>query len=122
MTSTSTTIKTYINEGIPEIDVDEVQRCGKDLQLIDVRRPEEFNNELGHIAGSKLIPLGPDLTNFINSIKNTNQVIVFICRSGNRSGTATMMARQFGLKEVYNMTGGMLRWNDLNLPVERIKE
>ncbi len=113
------TIKTYVRDGIPEIDVDEVQKQASSLQLIDVRRPDEFNNELGHIAGAKLVTLGPDLEDFIESVKNPNELIVFICRSGNRSGTATLMAREFGLKQVYNMTGGMIRWNDFQLPVAR---
>lgn len=112
-------LNTYIRDGIPEIDVDEVHKHGKQLSLVDVRRPDEFNNELGHVAGSVLITLGPDLQNYIESIKDPQQVIIFICRSGNRSGTATLMARDLGLKQVYNMTGGMIRWNDFGLPVVR---
>jgi rhodanese-related sulfurtransferase len=112
-------IKTYVRDGIPEIDVDEVQKTASLLRLIDVRRPDEFNNELGHIAGAMLVTLGPDLEEFIESVKDPNELVVFICRSGNRSGTATLMAREFGLKEVYNMTGGMIRWNDFQLPVTR---
>jgi rhodanese-related sulfurtransferase len=112
-------IKTYIRDGIPEVDVDEVLRHAKHLRLIDVRREDEFNNELGHVAGSELITLGPELEDFISSAKSQNAVIVFICRSGNRSGTATLIAREQGLQHVYNMTGGMIRWNELQLPVER---
>lgn len=112
-------IITKMNGGIPEIDVDQVHQHGAHLRLIDVRRPDEFNAELGHINGSILVPLGPELMEFILSVKEKNEFIVFICRSGNRSGTATLLARENGLKESYNMTGGMLRWNDLNLPVER---
>lgn len=112
-------LNTYVRDGIPEIDVDEVHKKSSILKLIDVRRPEEFNNELGHVAGSQLITLGPDLQDFIESIKDPNEIIVFICRSGNRSGTATLMAHECGLKEVYNMTGGMIRWNDFQLPVSR---
>ncbi len=112
-------LKTYVRDGIPEIDVDEVHKHGKTLRLVDVRRPDEFNNELGHVAGASLVTLGPDVEELIESVKDPNEVIVFICRSGSRSGTATLMARELGLKNVFNMTGGMIRWNDFQLPVER---
>jgi 3-mercaptopyruvate sulfurtransferase SseA len=42
-------IQTYIADGIPEIDVSEVQKHAGDMVLIDVRRADEFNGELGHI-------------------------------------------------------------------------
>lgn len=112
-------LKTVINNGIPEIDVNDVHEHAPSLILIDVRRPEEYNNELGHIANTKLFTLGPDLEQFLHSVKNPEDYIVFICRSGGRSGNATTMAREFGLKNTFNMTGGMLRWNSFNLPVER---
>ena len=111
--------KTFMNGNVPEIDVDEVQKFAHSVLLIDVRRPEEFNNELGHVAGSKLVTLGPDLEDFLNSHNNREEFLVFICRSGARSGNATLLAREMGFKNVYNMTGGMIRWNDFELPVSR---
>lgn len=117
--SQNVNIKTYIRDGVPEIDVDEVLKHIKNLRLIDVRRPEEFNNELGHIGGAQLITLGPDLEEFIETVKNRGETIIFVCRSGNRSGTATLMAREYGLSQTFNMTGGMIRWNDFGYPVAR---
>lgn len=111
--------KTTVRNGIPEIEVMEVQQCAETLKLIDVRRSEEFNNELGHIKGSKLYTLGPDLEEFLQSHKNKDEYIVFICRSGARSGNATLYARELGFTNVFNMTGGMIRWNDFHLPVSR---
>lgn len=110
-------------DGIPEITVEdlaqhlEAARQGR-LRLIDVRRPEEFNNELGHVPGSELVTLGPDLVEFLAKGDRT-QEIVFICRSGGRSGSATAESILLGYRHTMNMTGGMLRWNDRQLPVER---
>lgn len=112
-------LKTQIINGIPEIDVDEVFKNKDLINLIDVRRPDEFNNELGHVAHSKLITQGPDLDQYLQNVKDKDQLIVFICRSGNRSGIATLVARDLGLTQTFNMTGGMIRWNELQLPVER---
>ena len=108
-----------MRDGIPEIDVEEVYKNISTLCLIDVRRPDEFDGELGHIDGATLITLGPDLESFIETFKNPDEIVVFICRSGSRSGTATLMAQESGLKRVFNMTGGMIRWNDFQLPVIR---
>ena len=122
-------IKTTINDGIPEMDVTEVNQYSEKIKLIDVRRPDEFNNELGHINGAKLITLGPDLEEFFETYltqtqKNENQQVplVLICRSGSRSGHATLLAMDMGIKNIYNMTGGMIRWNDFGLPIVREEE
>ena len=86
--------------------------------LIDVRSLEEFHGELGHVSGSKLITLGDELDNEIANY-DKNQKIVFICRSGNRSGLATKQALAQGFTKVFNMTGGMILWKKLGLEVEK---
>ncbi len=111
-------------DGIPEITVEDVARhlpdaeAGK-VKLIDVRRPEEFNNELGHIKGAKLVTLGPDLTKFLET-GNRAEEIIFVCRSGGRSGTATAESIKLGYKFTINMVGGMIRWNEKNLKTEKV--
>ena len=105
-------------DGTPEVTCEEVfNQLGK-VRLIDVRRPDEFNNELGHIKGAELVTLGPDLTNLLEK-GDRNQEIVFVCRSGGRSGTATAESIKLGYKATINMVGGMIRWNELNQPTER---
>jgi len=89
----------------------------KNFELIDVRSPEEFSGELGHIKGSKSIPLGENFEKALDYYSK-DQKIVFICRSGNRSGKATAFAISRGFKRVYNLNGGMLLWNKLNLEIE----
>lgn len=106
-------------QNIPEIDCKSVynqwsQLNGK-VRLIDVRRPDEFNGELGHIEGAELFPLGPELIQFLDSADKSSE-IVFICRSGARSGSATAESLRLGFKCPMNLTGGMLEWNLLKLP------
>ncbi len=107
-------------EGIPEVDCQQVFAKMSDIRgrvrLIDVRRPDEFNAELGHIDGAELIVLGPDLVQFLNT-ENKDQEIVFICRSGGRSGSATIESARRGFAKTMNLTGGMLAWNALKLPI-----
>lgn len=105
-------------DGIPEVTCEDVlNKIGK-VRIIDVRRPEEFNNELGHIQGSELVTLGADLTQFLEK-GDRSQEIVFACRSGGRSGQATAESIKLGYKSTMNMVGGMLRWNDLKQPTEK---
>jgi rhodanese-related sulfurtransferase len=121
--SGSRVLHPQVVDGIPEITVEDLYNHkldvrNKKIRLIDVRRPDEFNNELGHVEGSELITLGPELTDFLRS-GDRNQEIVFICRSGGRSGTAAAESIQLGYKYTINMVGGMIRWNEKKLPVER---
>lgn len=92
--------------------------CVHGATLIDVRMPEEFVGELGHISGATLKTLGPELDDYLSSA-DKNKTIIFICRSGARSGRATTQAMGLGFKSTYNMEGGMLAWNAQALPTER---
>jgi rhodanese-related sulfurtransferase len=38
--------------------------------------------------------------------------VICYCRSGNRSGQAAMMLESMGFKNVKNLVGGMLAWQD----------
>lgn len=119
----SRTLHPQVVDGIPEVTVEDLYRHFKEIKdkrvrLIDVRRPEEYNNELGHIDGAELIPLGPDLTRFLSG-GDRSEEIVFICRSGGRSGSAAAESIKLGYKFTINMAGGMIRWNEKRQPVVR---
>lgn len=107
-----------VTDGIPEVTVHQVEENKKNIRLIDVRQPFEFNNEYGHIEGAELVTLGPELFQFLEQA-DKKQEIVFICRSGGRSGQATELALQMGFESVANMVGGMIIWNLQQLPIVR---
>lgn len=110
--------KTQNTEGFWEISPKELFDNLAKARVVDVRRPDEFVGELGHIASAELVTLETD---FQKQVVNwdKNQTIVFVCRSGMRSGKATQFAQALGFKDVYNMEGGMILWNEQKLPVER---
>ena len=87
------------------------------IHLIDVRMPQEFTGELGHIQNSRLIPL-PVFAEHLSELPKDG-AIVFVCKSGGRSAQASAFAKMNGFEHTYNMAGGMLKWNELLLPVER---
>lgn len=99
-----------------DIVAEELNKKKSEVQLIDVRRPDEFNGELSHIPGAKLIVLDTLPQQISQLSKDTP--IVFVCRSGGRSARAAAFAQQNGFSEVYNLKGGMLRWNELQLETE----
>jgi len=80
------------------------------LHLIDVREPVE-NSEFN--IGGKLLPLGNILSMQIDDIDDLkDEELICYCRSGNRSMQACLMLETFGFKNVKNLTGGMLEWQD----------
>ena len=84
--------------------------------LIDVRQPDEFTSDLGHIPGATLIVLDT-LPEHLSEIPK-DKTVVFICRSGGRSAKATSFAKDAGFEHVYNLKGGMILWNELHFETE----
>ncbi len=84
--------------------------------LLDVRQPEEFRS--GHIPGAKLIPLG-DLRSRMNELPK-NQEILVVCRSGNRSLSATRQLASAGYNAV-NVRGGIIAWSHAGFPISKGK-
>lgn len=111
--------KIFIENGIPTLAPNDLDLSKKEWELVDVRTDSEFTGELGHIEGAKLLTLGsPELNQFLTSSPKANPV-VFICRSGGRSGQATALAISYGFKNCVNLQGGMILWNELGLPTAR---
>ncbi len=78
----------------------------KDVQLIDVREPdehEEFN------IGGELMPLG-EITSDLKKIQKDKPVIVY-CRKGIRSQFAIQkLQEKFPFDNLYNLVGGTEAW------------
>jgi rhodanese-related sulfurtransferase len=81
--------------------------------LLDVREPAEW--QTGHAAGAFHVPLG-ELEGRLAALPGDRRVVV-ICRSGNRSATATSLLVRSGFDAV-NLRGGMQAWSSAGLPVE----
>lgn len=104
-------------ENVFDIAPAELHTLKDNVTMIDVRQPDEYVGELGHIPGTELMVLDT-LPNNLDKLPK-DQTVVFVCRSGNRSAKAAAFAKMNGFDNVYNMMGGMLLWNQLQLPVEK---
>src|SRR5688572_6984324 len=87
--------------------------------LLDVREPQEYTGELGHIPGSVLVPLRELAERAGELAAHKVGPMVVVCRSGVRSTTAAAILEGLGFEQVFNLQGGMVDWNDRRLPVER---
>lgn len=100
-------------------EVNERLRGAQPPLVLDVREPEEYSGELGHIPGSRLLPLRRlgEKVSELESYKDGP--IVVVCRAGVRSTTAAAILIGMGFQRVSNLKGGMLDWNDRKLAVEK---
>jgi rhodanese-related sulfurtransferase len=105
-------------EAIAQMPVDELHTRiaeGADLQLIDVRRPGEYNT--GHAPGAvnlTLARLDEEASRF-----DASRPTAVICQSGFRSSAATGILARRGFKEVFNVVGGTSAWINAGYEVEQ---
>lgn len=98
--------------GEVQLPVEQVRARLDEVRLVDVREPYEF--EAGHITGIEHVPLdrlGAALD------PRPGEPIVFVCRSGARSGMAAMALRRHGI-DAWSLDGGMLAWEATGGPLE----
>ena len=88
------------------------------LLIVDVRTPEEFHGELGHIPSAILVPLQAIETKPDTLAKFKDREIITVCRAGRRSLNAanTLAGKGYNVK---SMSGGMIEWNRLKYPVKK---
>ena len=85
-----------------------------DIQLIDVRTPEEFEN--GHLENAINASInGSDFKNQISMLDKAKPIFVY-CLSGGRSTNAAQQLHTAGFENVIDMPGGMMEWRANNLP------
>lgn len=98
-----------------EITVDEAyERYQQGDFLLDVRTQEEWDDF--HIPGTTLIPLD-ELASRVSEVPSDQNVVV-VCRSGNRSQTGRDILLDAGFTAVTSMDGGVSDWRDAGYPIE----
>jgi adenylyltransferase/sulfurtransferase len=105
-------------DAIPQIEPRELairRASGETIQLIDVREPHEW--EIGRIDGARLIPLHR-LGGALGQIDPNIPVAVY-CKGGTRSALAARDLLDAGVRTVWSVSGGILRWSrevDADIP------
>ena len=115
-----TSSQTEPQQPLAEITATELKRRldrGDDLQIIDVREPNEY--QIARLANSKLIPLG-QIVERSGEIDASRETIVH-CKMGGRSAKAIEALQRAGFTgRLVNLTGGITAWsNDVDAGVPK---
>ncbi|TYB79151.1 rhodanese-like domain-containing protein [Bizionia myxarmorum] len=78
------------------------------IQLVDVRTPNEFGS--GHIKNAKNIDAFAGSFSEKISKLNKEKPVYLYCRSGARSKQASNKLAGMGFTEIYDLKGGYLNW------------
>lgn len=93
--------KNHKKRNIKEVSIEDINL--NDYLIIDVRSKKEY--EEGHINGAINISLF-SLKKNINKIITTKKILVY-CQSGVRSKKALKILEEHGIKNLYNLKGGI---------------
>ena len=105
---------------IAQMPVDELHNRieeNADLQIIDVRRPAEYDS--GHASGATNAPLA-SLENQVSELDSKRPTAV-ICASGYRSSMGASLLEKHGFRDLYNVVGGTSAWINSGYEVEARK-
>lgn len=104
--------------GYTNINNDELKALlDQGVKIYDIRRPEEWK-QTGIVSGSETLTfvsaggrLMPDFVPTFTKDVQTDQPVILICRTGNRTGVLSdLLVKQLGYTNVYNVKHGITRW------------
>ncbi|MDQ3918331.1 MAG: rhodanese-like domain-containing protein, partial [Acidobacteriota bacterium] len=91
---------------VPQISVDDLHRrieSGEDLQILDVRRPAEY--DAGHVPAAVSAPLSELSESALKGLDPARPLAV-ICAGGYRSSAAASLLAPRGFAHLFNVAGG----------------
>ena len=103
-------------EGVQVVDIATYEKQLKqpEVQLIDVRTPEEFSQ--GHLENAKNINImAEDFDAQVASLDKSKPVMVY-CKSGGRSARASERLKELGFTTITDLEAGITNWNSENKP------
>lgn len=104
----------------PVIEVRDLEQrlaTGEDICLLDVRNPDEFSGEQGHVRGARNIPLDRLQQRMDELVDYLERPLAILCKTDRRSAKAALLLAEAGFAEVHVVHGGMSKWIDTGLPV-----
>lgn len=106
----------------PMIEVPVLKRrldAGEDIRVLDVRSPDDYSGDLGHIASATHIPL-VELDQHLQELDDyRKKPIITVCNTDRMSAKAAQVLAQKGYADVHVLKGGMVDWNKNGYPIER---
>ena len=94
---------------IPAAAYAEKIRATPNAQILDVRTPEEFSGE--HLNDATNVNWNdPNFVSNASKYDKSKPVFVY-CKVGGRSKQAAEKLSELGFSEIYNLDGGIMKWN-----------
>lgn len=103
--------------GPEDVDVNRFEELlqQEGMQVLDVRTPEEIAQ--GYVEGAVFINWhDAEFENKAKNVLNTDLPLTVYCKSGGRSSQAVNVLHAAGFGKIYNYTGGMSEWYQLEKP------
>jgi hydroxyacylglutathione hydrolase len=100
---------------VPQMTVHDVEKRADDVQVVDVRSPEEW--EEGHIPAAKYIFL-PELEEKSSILDNSKPVAVY-CDSGYRASLGASLLKAYGFTDVRNVPGSWKAWKAAGYEIQK---
>jgi hydroxyacylglutathione hydrolase len=105
---------------VPQIDVRTAHRLWETRRdvvvILDIRNPDEWFGETGHIDGAILIPIDGLPINLEKLREHKDKEVLVIGHISTRSAMATQFLKENGFRRVYSVEGGMRGWVEAELP------
>lgn len=91
------------------------ENLDENTQLIDVRTPGEYAS--GYIKNAvNMNVMDASFTSQITTLDKSKPLYVY-CKSGNRSGKASVILRDAGFTQIYDLRGGVIQWKKEGKPL-----
>jgi rhodanese-related sulfurtransferase len=103
---------------ISPVDAKKLIETKDQLQLVDVRTPQEFSG--GALPGSTLVTYNSwSPKTFLNQMEafDREKPLLLVCAVGGRSWAAALALKRQGFQEVYNLNGGLQAWARQRVPL-----
>lgn len=102
---------------VPEISCEQLrEQPGANRVLLDVRELDEV--AAGVLPGATLLPRGLIEKHVHEHVPGKDVPIFVYCATGNRSALVADTLQRMGYRKVFNVAGGIERWQHLGLPLD----
>ncbi len=108
-----------IARGAKKVTVSEATRMmnSDEAVVVDVRGDSDFRG--GHIIDAVNMPYTTFKDRMKQLEKYKSRPLIAACRTGQQSSAAVGQLRKAGFENVFVLGGGMLAWQDANLPTTK---
>lgn len=105
-------------QSITPVDA-EKKYTSKEAIIVDVREQGEWNDK--HIPGVIHIPIAQLSSRISELDQYKDSPVIMQCHSGKRSAKGAVILHSAGFKQVFNLDGGIVAWNEAGLVTEAAK-